>query len=176
MSEFFLTVEQKQLVVSRTSQFIAEANKQLKLELEDIPVKFDLKGKSSGMFVVKNKQICIRYNEMIFSAYFEDALINTVAHEVAHYVVFSVWGLKSAKPHGREWKQVMALLGVKAEVTSRYKVDHIPLHQQRRHDYSCACMTHQLSTTRHNKVQSKKAVYNCRKCRQPLRLLDVTCK
>ena len=172
MSEFSLTAEQKQLVVSRTSQYIADANIQLKLDLEDVPIKFDLKGKSSGMFVVKNKQVYIRYNEMIFSAYFDDALINTVAHEVAHYVVFSVWGLNSVKPHGREWKQVMTLLGVKAEVTSRYNVEHIPLHQQRRHEYSCACMHHLLSTTRHNKVQSSKAVYSCKKCRQPLKLLD----
>ena len=172
MSEFSLTHDQKQQVLNRTRYFIEQANTLMSLSLEEISVSFDLKGKSSGMFVVKHKQQFIRYNEMIFSAYFEDSLTNTVAHEVAHYVVFSIWGLKKVKPHGKEWKQVMALFGVKAEVTSDYDISHIPLNQQRRFDYTCSCMTHQLTTTRHNKVQKRKAVYSCRQCRQPLRLVS----
>lgn len=172
MSEYSLTNKQKQQVLDKTRYFVERANRQLNLDLADISVRFDLKGKSSGMFVVKQDQYYIRYNEMIFSAYYEDSLINTVAHEVAHYVVFSVWGLKKVKPHGKEWKQVMAVFEVEPEVTSDYDITHIPLNQQRRFEYACSCMTHLLTTTRHNKVQTRKAVYSCRQCRQPLRLVN----
>lgn len=171
MTEFSLTSEQKQQVLDKTRYYVALANTLMSLKLEDISVKFDLKGKSSGMFVVKQNQHYIRYNEMIFSAYYEDSLTNTVAHEVAHYVVFSIWGLKTVKPHGNEWRKVMVLFGLKPEVTSDYDITHIPLNQQRRFEYSCACMTHQLTTTRHNKVQKRKAIYSCRQCRQPLKYI-----
>jgi len=171
MHEFTLTYAQKQQVLAKTRYFIDQANSLMSLSLEEISVAFDLKGKSSGMFVVKHEQLSIRYNEMIFSAYFEDSLNNTVAHEVAHYVVFSIWGLKKVMPHGQEWKQVMSMFGVRPEVTSDYDISHIPLNQQRRFEYACACTTHQLSTTRHNKVQKRRAVYSCRQCRQPLKLV-----
>jgi len=120
------------------------------------------------MFVVTPELIRIRYNQIIFSRYFEDSLINTVAHEVAHYVVYSVWGIKKVKPHGKEWKKIMALFGVEPDVTSNYDVKDLPLHRQKQFKYTCGCMVHQLSTTRHNKVQKKKAVYKCRKCLQSL--------
>ena len=77
---------------------------------------------------------------------------------------------KKVKPHGKEWKQVMALFQVSPEVTSRYDVSDLPLRQQRSFDYNCGCMSHSLSTTRHNRVQANKAVYKCRKCLKPLKL------
>jgi len=171
MSEYSLTNMQKQQVLDKTRYYIEKANHLLDLDLADISVKFDLKGKSSGMFVVKQNKYYIRYNEMIFSAYYDDSLINTVAHEVAHYVVYSMHGLRKVKPHGAEWKHVMSVFEVKPEVTSDYDVTHIPLSQQRRFEYSCACKSHQLTTTRHNKVQKRKAIYSCRMCRQPLKFV-----
>jgi len=169
MSLFILDQAQKQQVIDKTRYYINLANKQLQLQLDAIEIKFDLKGRSSGMFVVKYNQIFIRYNEIIFSEYFKDNLENTVAHEVAHYVVYVQYGARKVKPHGLEWKRVMALFEVNPEVTSRYDISALPLRRQAQYDYSCACMSHQLSTTRHNKVQRKTAVYKCRKCRQSLR-------
>jgi len=168
MKEFSLSQSQKQRVIEQTDHYIELANQQLQLRLSKIQVRFDLKGRSSGMFVVQRDQTYIRYNEIIFSQFYADTLVNTVAHEVAHYVVHSIWGIRKVKPHGKEWKQVMALFGVKPEVTSDYDVSDLPLRRQTQHEYTCGCMSHQLSTTRHNKVQKKKAIYKCRKCLQPL--------
>ncbi|RDH83898.1 MAG: metallopeptidase (SprT family) [endosymbiont of Galathealinum brachiosum] len=170
MNQFLLTKAQKNQVIHQTRHYIELANQQHNLNLTEIKVKFDLKGRTSGMFMVRNGLTSIRYNEIIFSHYFEDSLINTVAHEVAHYVVHTIWGVKKVKPHGKEWQQVMLMFDVKPDVTSQYDVSGLPLHRQTQHDYSCGCMMHQLSTTRHNKVQKKKAIYKCRKCRLPLRL------
>lgn len=173
MNHYSLTSSQKHKVIQQTNQYIVLANNELSLDMPVIEIKFDLKGKSSGMFVVRRNKLCIRYNEIIFSQFFEDSLVNTVAHEVAHYVVFSLLGVNKVKPHGAEWKNVMKLFDVKPEVTSSYDVSQLPLNRQNLHDYSCSCMIHKLSTTRHNKVQKKKAIYNCKKCRQPLRYRQV---
>ncbi len=169
MNSFSLSKLQQQQVTDKTDYFIRLANNKLQLNLPSILIKFDLKGRASGMFVVRQNQLCIRYNEIIFSKYFDDNVLNTVAHEVAHYVVYSKWGMKKVKPHGKEWKQVMNLFNVEPQVTSNYDVSELPLHRQTRHEYICDCMSHQLSATRHNKVQKKKAVYKCRKCLQLLR-------
>jgi len=169
MKSFLLNADQKQQVIDQTEYYIEQANQLLSLNLSSIPIKFDLKGRASGMFVIRQGSICIRYNEMIFSLYYDDALLNTVAHEVAHYVVYSMQGFKRLKPHGIEWKRVMGLFNVSPEVTSSYDVSELPLHRQRQYEYICDCNTHQLSTTRHNRVKRSKAVYTCRKCRQPLK-------
>lgn len=169
MHSFQLKPIQKQQVIDRTQHYISLANTLLNLKMPSIGIKFDLKGRNSGMFVVRRDQLSIRYNPIIFSRYFDDSLINTVAHEVAHYVVYTLHGIKKVKPHGLEWKKVMQMFEVKPEVTSHYDVSGLPLHRQTQHDYRCACMLHQLSTTRHNKVQKRKAVYKCRQCLKPLR-------
>lgn len=174
MQTFSLTQTQISRVIQQTGYYIAQANEQLSLKLKPIEVRFDLKGRSSGMFVVRGKQVYIRYNEMMFFKFFEDTLVNTVAHEVAHYVVYAMWGIKKVKPHGQEWKQIMAIFNVPAEVTSCYDVADLPLHRQQQHAYECNCMTHQLSTTRHNKVQLKRAVYKCKKCKTVLTLCNAT--
>ena len=172
MKDYLLSQSQRQQVIDSTNKYIALANRLLGIELPIIEIRFDLKGKASGMFVVQRNQFYFRYNQIIFSQYFDDAVVNTVAHEVAHYVVCAKWGPGKVKPHGKEWSYVMGLFRIKPEVTSSYDISQLPLRQQRRHDYRCACMCHQLTTTRHNKVQAKKAVYYCRKCKQPLKFTE----
>ena len=172
LSQFTLSTEQKKQVVESTNVYINKACQSLKINLPSIDVRFDLTGKSSGMFVVRQGRAHIRYNEIIFSSYFEDSVINTVAHEVAHYVVYSIHKWKRVKPHGAEWMSIMSIFEVPPDVTSKYDISSLPLKQQRRHDYKCECMKHQLTTTRHNKVQRKKIVYHCKKCMQPLKFVQ----
>ncbi len=171
-----LSEDQKQQVIEQSDVYLAQLNHQLDIDLPSIPVLFDLNGKSSGMFRVKLDEKVIRYNEIIFSRYFEDALINTTAHEIAHYVAHELYGSRNIRPHGREWQSLMWCLDVKPEVTSQYDLSGLPLRQQKQFVYACECMQHQLSSTRHNRVARQRAIYNCRKCLQPLRFIEpVTC-
>ncbi len=172
MSEHRLSESQLQSVIDMTHHYIDASNQKLGLKLPYIPVRFDLQGKASGMFVVRRGEKIIRYNEIIFSRYLDDSLHNTTAHEVAHYVVHELHGRRRVKPHGKEWQQVMLLLGVTPEVTSRYDLTGLPLRQQQQFVYQCRCREHQLTATRHNRVQARRAVYRCRSCRQPLRYLE----
>lgn len=174
MLEYSLSDIQKQAVIDRTYSCIDSLNHQFKLRLEYIPVLFDLKGRASGMFVVKDGASYIRYNEIIFSRYFEDSLHSTTAHEVAHYVCYARNTRARIKPHGKEWREAMLLLGVEAEVTGRYDLTDLPLRQQARHRYSCNCMQHMLSSTRHNRIQRNKMIYRCKSCFQPLTLITST--
>lgn len=174
-----LSPSQQQQVIDKTTFYIDQANQLLDLKLAEIPVRFDLRGKSSGMFVYRrsgrNSEYWIRYNPIIFAHYFDHALQHTVGHEVAHYVAYVLSRGRKIRPHGKEWAEVMALFQLPAEVTSRYDISELPLRQQRRHRYACGCREHQLTTTRHNKILRGAAIYSCQLCHQPLRQLATQC-
>lgn len=151
-----------------TDQYINQASRLYKRNLPMIPVLFDLKGRAAGMYKAQNRKCLIRYNPYIFAKYFDDNLATTIPHEVAHYVVHSVYGARSVKPHGAEWQDVMLSLGAEPRVTGNYDLSGIPVRRQQQYAYQCACTMHHLSTVRHNKIQRGKARYYCRACKSAL--------
>lgn len=161
---------QEQQVCEATFQLLNQTRELYKVNFTNIPVKFDLKGRAAGMYLVKNKQRYIRYNPYLFAKYFDDNLETTVPHEVAHYVTDMLYGLRRIKPHGNEWQSVMRDLGVNPSVTAKYDLTGIPVRQQKRFTYQCNCTSHLLSTVRHNKINLGKAQYHCRYCGTIIRL------
>ncbi|MCI0655283.1 MAG: SprT-like domain-containing protein [Methylococcaceae bacterium] len=159
---------QQNLVTARTAAFIHLAETIFNRHFDRIPVCFDLKGRSAGMYRVTRNQGQIRYNSFIFSKYFADNLAVTVPHEVAHYITDAVYGLRNIRPHGSEWKRLMAQFGADASRTCNYDLNGIPVRRTRRHVYVCGCSTHQLTSVRHNKIQRGTAHYFCRNCRRKL--------
>ncbi len=131
-------------------------------------VRFDLSGCAAGQYRVLRGKVAIRYNPWIFARYYEDNLNETVPHEVAHFVVDQLWGLRRVRAHGEEWQSVMRALGAEPRVTARYDLTGLPVRRQRRHPYHCACQTHQLTSCRHNRVQRGAAQYRCRQCGESL--------
>jgi SprT protein len=158
----------EQQVLSATGEFIQRAGQIYSHELPMIPILFDLKGRAAGMYRVHNKDRVIRYNPYLFAKYFDDNITTTVPHEVAHYVVDSIYGAFRVRPHGTEWQQVMLALGVEPTVTGNYDLSGIPIRRQQRHSYQCACTQHNISTVRHNKILRGKAHYYCRSCKSKL--------
>ncbi|OOY44137.1 hypothetical protein BOW37_10760 [Solemya velum gill symbiont] len=130
-------------------------------------IRFDLHARAAGQFRYGKNLQQLRFNPYLFSTGFEVNLDTTVPHEVAHYVAFNLFG--RVKPHGKEWREVMKLFGVPAEVTHSQNVKIPGLRRERRWSYQCDCQQHQLTTRRHNKVVSGKMRYSCRRCGQPLR-------
>lgn len=134
-----------------------------------IPVRFDLTGKSAGMYCSQGNNCLIRYNAYIFARYFEDSIKTTVPHEVAHYIVDRIHGLRRVQAHGKEWRGVMQVFGADARCTHDYDLSGMPVKRQRRHHYRCACQDHQLSTTLHNRIQRARTnPYYCRHCGESL--------
>ena len=163
-----LNAVQKARIVTRTTDFIHRAEKIFQRRFETIPVIFDLKGRSAGMYRIQKNKPHIRYNPFIFSKYFDDNLATTVPHEVAHYITDAVYGLRNIRPHGKEWKRLMVHFGADASRTCDYDLSGVPVRRTRRHAYTCGCQTHQLSSVRHNRVLRGQARYFCRSCRREL--------
>ena len=154
----------RERVIRETERYISMAENLYRRQFPRIPVHFDLSGSSAGMFKIKGSDSRIRYNPWLFAKYFEENLSGTVPHEVAHYIVHCLYGLHRVRPHGPEWRAVMADFGADASVTGDFDLTGIPTRQHRRFRYRCDCREHQVTTRRHNLVSGGKARYACRLC------------
>lgn len=156
-------VEQRQ-VAEMTETYLCHAEAIFSRRFDRVPVLFDLKGRTAGMFKIIGRQRLIRYNPWIFGKYFEENLRDTVPHEVAHFIVHEVYPRRGTRPHGREWRNLMAQFGAHPGVTFDLDLDGVPQRTQRSHRYHCGCQVHEVSSTRHNRVQRRKVHYHCCSC------------
>ena len=155
---------QMRQVEAATERCVEKAAELYGRRFDPITVHFDLRGKCAGMYQVKGRSRRIRYNPWLFAKYFEDSIGNTVTHEVAHYVVDCLYGLRRVKPHGAEWKGVMVDLGAEPNATGSYDLTGIPVRQYSQFAYKCACRTHQLTSLRHKIILQRRAQYRCQYC------------
>lgn len=162
-------------VIERNTDVLHQAEQHYGRTFLEIPVLFDLRGRCSGMYRIKGKQKVIRYNPHIFAKYFADNLQTTIPHEVAHYVTDCLYGWRNIRPHGAEWRGVMAVLKADASRTGDYDLGGIPTRRLRYFDYGCGCQRHRLSIRRHNKLLRGEVVYHCRQCGDGLRFVT-TCQ
>lgn len=154
-------------VVAATLDWLRRARALYRHPLPDIPVHFDLFGRSAGMYRVRGRQREIRYNPLIFETWYDENIADTVPHEVAHYVVDMLHG-RRARPHGAEWRGVMADFGLVARRTGDFDLSGLPVRRERRFRYRCSCREHELSATRHHRVLRGQSRYHCRVCSGPL--------
>ncbi len=165
--------EQRQHVRAETERYVRIAGEYYEREFPRIAVLFDLKGHTAGMFRYDGKRSVIRYNPWIFSKYFRENLRDTVPHEVAHYIVHELHPYRRVKPHGRQWQKVMDLFGADPGVTFDLDLSDVPQRRQRTHPYYCDCQFHEVSTTRHNRVQRGKGRYLCLTCNAELKYAGI---
>ena len=159
--------DQRSEVRAETARFVTLAGELLGRRFPAIPVKFDLSGTTAGMFKADGDDCLIRYNPWIFAKYYQENLVDTVPHEVAHYIVHLTRGRRRVKPHGPEWQALMEAFGVDPSVTFNLDLSGIPQRRQRTHAYRCACRDHDVSTTRHRRIE-RGTVYLCRYCNENL--------
>ncbi|MFV0476579.1 MAG: SprT-like domain-containing protein [Parahaliea sp.] len=158
-------LEQQAEVKAETDRYICLASTELDYSFAQIPVLFDLGGRSAGMFRSDKRGSCIRYNPWIFGKYYRQNFASTVPHEVAHYVVHSLFGRRRGiKPHGSEWLAVMQLFKADPAVTFKLDLTGVPQRRQRTHPYHCGCREHELSMTRHKRILSGRGRYHCCYC------------
>ncbi|NOY66377.1 MAG: metallopeptidase (SprT family) [Gammaproteobacteria bacterium] len=163
-----ISEDQQQQVIDKSMGVLLQAGGLFQKTFKPVPVVFDLKGRAAGMYCVRKRKRWIRFNPYIFAKYFADNMENTVAHEVAHYVVDMLYGQQNIRPHGNEWVEVMKLLEVNPERTCKYDLEGVPLRVHRMFEYSCDCSQHKLGTRRHNKIERGLAQYYCKLCQQKL--------
>lgn len=122
----------------------------------------DLRGKAAGQVVWAQGETRIRYNLALAKHQPEAFIQQTVPHEVAHVVTRLLY--PKARPHGPEWRRVMAHLGIADVQRCHNFAVAPPSHSQRRWPYRCSCRDHQLSATRHNRILRGERNYLCRHC------------
>lgn len=154
-----------------TEKYIRLAEEIFERRYDRIPVLFDLKGHTAGMFKTIGARRFIRYNPWIFAKYFTENLRDTVPHEVAHFVVHETYPRRGTKPHGPEWQDLMLRFGVDPQVTFDMDLEGVPQRRQARHRYHCGCQLHEVSTTRHNRMQKRRMKYHCVTCNGALEYL-----
>ena len=166
-----LSEQQQERVLNETQHWCKKASKIFDQNVDGIPVYFDLRGRTSGMFCTQGSEQWIRYNAWIFAKHFDASLAVTVPHEVAHYICHLLYGRQRTrpKPHGKEWRAIMAKFGVPANATCKLDISDLPQKRLRRFNYRCDCMTHQLTSIRHRRILNKQRRYFCPKCNTELR-------
>ena len=162
-----LESEQQEQIISATEAYLYQASTELSHSFDPIPILFDLKGRAAGMYKVKKSQRMIRYNPYIFGKYFSENLSSTVPHEVAHYIVDVLYGMRKTQPHGKEWKSIMNMFNADASVTCDYDLSDLPTRHYEKFKYACLCRTHELTRIRHNRILQG-SHYFCRYCKEKL--------
>lgn len=156
----------------QTRRLLREADpwcRKYRASLPDPEIRFDLTGQAAGQarWDARLRPV-LRYNLAIARRHPEDFVRRTVPHEVAHLVTAACHG--RTRPHGPEWQAVMAFFGIEqATRCHSYSIDEAAVRRQRRWTYICACDRHQISTTRHRRIEAGKTTYHCRRCKAPLR-------
>lgn len=137
----------------------------------DLPapeVRFDLRGKSAGMVIFRpNHQTLIRYNRTLLDENGDAFIQRTVPHEVAHLVARELFG-PDIKPHGSEWREIMAFFGADSSRCHNFAVPQQGRRRMRYFPYRCGCQEHQLSAIRHHRSLAG-VNYLCRRCGSALR-------
>ena len=100
----------QQQVIERCNQMVARARELYGLELSNVQVRFDLKGRCAGQAYMKRGALGVRFNrDMLTREAFDHVLNETVPHEYAHIVCFV--DPRRGRNHDHGWANVCRELG-----------------------------------------------------------------
>lgn len=163
--------EQKDVITS-VDHYIECAADLFQKKFSPIDVLFDLKGRVAGMYKIEKGTKAIRFNPYHFAKYPEENFNETIPHEVAHYIIDQLYGIRNVRPHGKQWQKLMLDFGVEPKRTFSYSLEGIPTRVHKRHAYTCGCMQFEVTTRRHNMIQQGKAEYSCRQCGSKIKFIQ----
>ena len=169
-----ITIAEQKEVITLVDNYIECATDLFKKKFSAIDVMFDLKGRAAGMYKIDKGKRMIRFNPYHFSKYPEENYRETIPHEVAHYIVDQLYGMRNVRPHGKEWQSLMLNFGVEPKRTFSYSLDGIPTKAHKRYAYTCGCMQFEITTRRHNMIQHGKAEYSCQQCGNRIKPMEKT--
>ncbi|MEQ5317130.1 SprT family zinc-dependent metalloprotease [Providencia vermicola] len=145
---------------------LALAEQKLEQTFPEPAVNYKQRGTTAGSAYLKEWEI--RLNATLLIENTEKFIDEVIPHELAHLLVYHVFGRKGVAPHGKEWKWMMQhVLEVDAKRTHNFAVATV---KSKTFAYHCACQTvHQLTIRRHNKVVRGENQYLCRQCGEILK-------
>lgn len=139
-------------------------------------VDVDIKGVVAGR--ARLSRWTISYNYQLFIQNQQEFIERTVPHEVAHMIVYKIFGVEaSRRHHGAFWKNVMSRIGAKY-VERCHSYDVTTVHQARSKQarnfvYKCGCMEHILTSIRHRRIIQHGQKYFCKYCKKQISFVEV---
>ncbi len=104
-----MTTPQQQ-IIDKCKAVFAKAKELYGLDMSQVGIHFDLKGRAAGMACRRGNQYFMRFNrDMLTREAFDHVLNDTVPHEIAHQVCFMNRALGSN--HDAGWARVCRALG-----------------------------------------------------------------
>lgn len=132
------------------------------MESAPVPgIRLDLRGRAAGQWQVRNGIERLRFNPEAFLLDWHTHFPATIAHEVAHSLVYRQYGSGRVRPHGQEWKDIMAALGFPPAITH---CTPLTARRSRVYIYQCECRSHRLGPRRHYLVTRQGYRYTCTDC------------
>lgn len=158
------------------AHWIARARAVLGLSARQLPrpqMRYDLRGRGAGQTVFSRRRgqpDAVRINARLLADHPREMIDVTVPHEIAHVAIHRCYdsGRRRVRPHGPEWKALMAAFGVSDETC--HNMPAAPVRRLRQFPYVCGCTERVwLTSIRHRRAQNG-TIYCCRRCGQRLAL------
>lgn len=129
-------------------------------------VTFALRGGTAGQAVYGSQEM--RFNLELAERQPNDFIARTVPHECAHLICYQMHGNKIlGKPHGKEWKAIMVLLGCEPSRCHSYDTTGIK-RIGKKYPYVCQCRKWEVSKLIHKRISEHGRKYTCKSCKARL--------
>lgn len=155
----------KKYIYEKIQELLLNVSNKFDINFPEIKVEFNLKGTAAGMYCHNcgGTKKRFRFNMDIYKLN-RNNMDQTIIHEVAHYVTVEKYGfLKKVKPHGKEWKHVMSMMG---GIPKRCHNLKMPKSTKEKFEYYCKCRTVWVSKTLHKRIMFGSNDYYCKICGQ----------
>jgi len=151
-----LTDELRAKVNAAVETAFVKCEKHYRRKFKRPEVRYDIRNTNGGEAWVNTNRIRLNLTFLVEND--EVFLASTVPHEVAHLVSHAVYDSKplngkKVKPHGKEWKEVMAVLSLPPKTKHTYDLTSLDLHKKARK--AKALVTTQVKIERLLKAISK---------------------
>lgn len=156
-----VSAQQRLHVEEKIDQCIHQAERYFQVRLVKPVFNFNQRGRTAGTAYLQKNEM--RFNAFMLTQDPDKFIEQVVPHEVAHLVVYQIYGAKP-RPHGPEWVAIMEhLFNVEAERTHTFDVPK----PKNLYLYQCGCQTHEFTAHRHGRVK-RGTQYLCKLCKEPL--------
>jgi SprT protein len=125
MTTILLSPELRTKVEAAVEAAFKKCEKHYKQKFQRPEVRYNIRNTNGGEAWYKRNLIRLNLTFLVENE--EKFLATTVPHEVAHLVAHYVYDSKpmngkKVRPHGKEWKEVMGVLGLEPKVTHSYDI------------------------------------------------------
>lgn len=158
-------------VIDKIDEIYDIAEKAFNRSFPSPGIKFKKRGKVAG--TANYGSNTLNFNIVLLRENTEQFINQTVPHECAHLIAHQVYDneYRKIKPHGREWKTVMMLLGANPKRCHNYDTSNSTIYRKTRYIYKCNCREHVIGPTRHKRAQIGTRYY-CKYCKQTLQFVS----